>query len=372
VGGDGTVGLIDSNGLYHAPATVPSPATVSVVAVSFEDQKVFATSTVTITPAPIVAITSPAGPVTVASGSANTVNFSATETGGSSNVITWSVGLAGGLPVPGGNSTVGTIDANGVYRPPPTPPTGQTVLVTAAAQDSPTSTASLAVTISGYTNSSLQGQFAFSMAGSNASGHFFRAGSFIADGAGNLNNVMEDVNDGSGNSSNAATGTYMVATDGRGTLLFNDGLTPASFDFVLVNGTQLQIIGFESTGTATGQANAQDTTTFTGTPLSAMNGTYVFDFSGVDGANGLQRWRNIEPVSNLRKQYRVRITALFSIYLFDYFEWARHFDAHYLCLRSGPDAQLLRCLPRLCEICGKRHREAGCGIHFSAGSQRHV
>jgi hypothetical protein len=289
VGGDGTVGLIDSNGLYHAPATVPSPATVSVVAVSFEDQKVFATSTVTITPAPIVAITSPAGPVTVASGSANTVNFSATETGGSSNVITWSVGLAGGLPVPGGNSTVGTIDANGVYRPPPTPPTGQTVLVTAAAQDSPTSTASLAVTISGYTNSSLQGQFAFSMAGSNASGHFFRAGSFIADGAGNLNNVMEDVNDGSGNSSNAATGTYMVATDGRGTLLFNDGLTPASFDFVLVNGTQLQIIGFESTGTATGQANAQDTTTFTGTPLSAMNGTYVFDFSGVDGANGLSQ-----------------------------------------------------------------------------------
>jgi hypothetical protein len=81
----------------------------------------------------------------------------------------------------------------------------------------------------------------------------------------------------------------MVATDGRGTLLFNDGLTPASFDFVLVNGTQLQIIGFESTGTATGQANAQDTTTFTGTPLSAMNGTYVFDFSGVDGANGLSQ-----------------------------------------------------------------------------------
>jgi hypothetical protein len=193
--------------------------------------------------------------------------------------------------VPGGNSSVGTIDANGVYSPPPTPPIGQIVMVTAAAQDSPTSTASLAVTISGYTKSSLQGQFAFSMAGSNASGHFFRAGSFEADGAGNLNTVMEDINSGSSSTTSPiiTTGTYTVGTDGRGTLQFNDGLAPASFDFVLVNGTQLQIIGFDSTGTATGQANAQDKSTFTGTPLSAMNGTYVFDFSGVDAANGLSQ-----------------------------------------------------------------------------------
>src|ERR1700722_17537096 len=152
--GNDTIGRIDSNGVYHAPVTVPSPATVSVTAVSFEDQNVFATSAVTITPAPVVAITSPSAPVTVASGAANAVNFSATETGGSSNVIVWSVGLVGGLPIPGGNSTVGTISASGVYSPPPTPPVGQMVSVTAAAQDSPTSTASLTVTISGYSTSS--------------------------------------------------------------------------------------------------------------------------------------------------------------------------------------------------------------------------
>jgi hypothetical protein len=291
VGGNGTIGFIDSNGLYHAPPTVPSPATVSVIAVSFEDQNVFATSAVTITPAPVVTITSPAAPITVASGSANTVNFSATETGGSSNVIVWSVGPVGGLPIPGGNSTVGTIDANGVYSPPLTPPIGQAVSVIAAASDSPTSTASLTVTISGYTNSSLQGQFAFSMAGSNASGHFFRAGSFVADGAGNLNTVLEDVNTSSSATTSpiSTTGTYIVGADGRGTLQFNDSLAPASFDFVLVNGTQLQIIGFDATGTATGQANAQDISTFSGAPLSALNGTYVFDFSGVDGSNALSQ-----------------------------------------------------------------------------------
>lgn len=285
------MGTIDSNGLYHAPTTVPSPATVSVAAVSFEDQKLAATSSVTITPAPVVTITSPAAPVTVASGSANTVNFSATETGGTANVILWYVGPVGGLGVLGGNSTFGTISANGIYSPPLTPPIGQTVIVTAAAQDAPTSTATLAVTISGYSTSSFQGQFAFSMSGSNASGHFFRAGSFAADGQGNLNSVLEDVNNSSGATTSpiSSTGSYTVSADGRGTLKFNDGLTPTSFDFVLVNGTQMQFIGFDASGTAAGQANAQDASTFQGAPLSALNGTYVFDFAGAHGSNALSQ-----------------------------------------------------------------------------------
>jgi hypothetical protein len=290
-GGNDTVGRIDSNGLYHAPVTVPSPNTVTVAAFSFEDQNVSATSTVTITPAPVVAITSPSAPVTVSSGIANPVTFSATETGGTANTILWYVGPVGGLGVLGGNATLGTISASGVYTPPLTPPIGQTVTVTAAAQDSPTSTATLAVTISGYSTSSFQGQFAFSMSGSNSSGHFFRAGSFAADGAGHLNSVLEDVNTSTSAPSTpiSATGTYTVTTDGRGTLQFNDGLTPASFNFVLVNGTQLQIIGFDATGTAAGQAIAQAPSTFATTPLAALNGIYAFDFAGVDGSKGLSQ-----------------------------------------------------------------------------------
>jgi hypothetical protein len=290
-GGNDTVGRIDSNGLYHAPVTVPSPATVNVTAVSFEDQNVSATSAVTITPAPVVTITSPSAPVTVTSGPANSVSFSANEAGGTTGVILWYVGPVGGLGILGGNATLGTISASGVYSPPLTPPLGQTVTVTAAAQDSPTSTATLAVTIAGYSISSLQGPFAFSLAGSNGSGHFFRAGSFTADGAGNLNGVLEDVNTASGATTSpiSTTGSYTVGADGRGTFQFNDGLTPASFDFVLVNGSQLLIIGFDATGTASGQANAQVTSIFASTPLSALNGTYAFGFSGVDGLKGLSQ-----------------------------------------------------------------------------------
>jgi hypothetical protein len=285
-GGNDTVGRIDSNGLYHAPVAVPSPATVSVAAVSFEDQKVAATSTVTITLAPVVTITSPTAPVTVSSGAANTVTFAATETGGSSNTILWYVGPVGGLGVLGGNATFGTISASGVYSPPLTPPIGKTVVVTAAAQDSPNSTASLTVTISGYSTSSLQGQFAFSMQGRNASGPFFRAGSFVADGAGHLNSVLEDINSASGATTApiSSTGAYTVSADGRGTLQFNDALTPASFHFVLVNGARLQIIGFDAAGTATGEADAQDTSSF---GASALNGPYAFDFAGAHNSSGI-------------------------------------------------------------------------------------
>jgi hypothetical protein len=295
-GGNDTVGRIDSNGLYHAPVAVPSPAAVSVAAVSFEDQKVAATSTVTITPAPVVTITSPACTSTsstppacvtnATSGAANPVTFTGTETGGTTNVILWYVGPVGGLGVLGGNATFGTISASGLYSPPPTPPIGKTVIVTAAAQDSPNSTASLAVTISGYSTSSLQGQFAFSMEGrNNVSGRFFRAGSFVADGAGHLNSVLEDINSsGATTAPISTTGSYTISADGRGTLQFNDALTPVSFNFVLVNGTRLQIIGFDSTGTASGQADAQDISSF---GASALNGTYAFDFAGAHNLNGI-------------------------------------------------------------------------------------
>jgi len=288
-GGNDTIGRIDSNGLFHAPTTIPSPPTVSVTAFSFEDQNVSATATVAITPAPAVTITAPSAPVTISAGGANHINFTASETGGSTGIILWYVGMPGGLGVLGGNSTLGMISATGVYTSPLNPPIGQTVTVTAVAQDSPNSTASLAVTIAGYSLSSLQGQFAFAMSGTNASGHFSRAGSFAADGAGGLGSVLEDVTTSTSATSTpiVTTGSYTVGTDGRGTLKFNDGLTPANFNFVLVNGTQLQLMGVDPAETASGEANAQNSGAFLNTPLSALSGTYIFDFSGVDGAKGL-------------------------------------------------------------------------------------
>ena len=276
-GGNDTVGRIDSNGLYRAPAAVPSPATVNVSAVSFEDPKLSATATATILPPPQVTI-SP-GSWTLSSGTANTKPFTATVTGAPTTNVDWQVN-----GVLGGNASFGTIDSNGVYTAPLTPPIGSTVTVIAVSRDFPQAFARATVTISGYSTSSFQGQFAFSMSGRNASGAFSRAGSFTADGAGRLSGGLEDVNPAACVTTNpfSFVGSYTIGLDGRGTMAFNDGCSPATFNFVLVNSNQLQITGFDASGTAAGQASLQDLSAFR---VSGLNGTYVFDFTGVDGSS---------------------------------------------------------------------------------------
>ncbi|MBZ5643969.1 MAG: hypothetical protein LAO19_14500 [Acidobacteriia bacterium] len=285
IGGNDTVGRIDSSGLYRAPSAAPSPSTVKVSATAFEDMNVSATSTVTITPPPVVTIAPTSW--TMAAGTANTKAFTPTVTGAATTNVDWYVGAPGTNPILGGNALLGTVDANGVYTSPRTPPLGSAVTVTAVSRDFPLSSASAAVTISGYSTSSLQGQFAFSVSGRNASGPFFRAGSFTANGSGGLTSGLEDINEASGVTPGLSfTGAYAVTADGRGSLQFADGHSPATFDFVLVNGNQLQITGFDNTGAASGQAFARDVTAFSN---AALSGTYVFDFAGVQGANGLSQ-----------------------------------------------------------------------------------
>jgi hypothetical protein len=283
-GGNDMVGRIDASGKYIAPISVPSPtATVNVAAVSYEDPKLSVISVATIVAPPTVTIspTCTTTPCTLTSGSANQMTFTATVTGAPTTLVDWQVN-----GILGGNATFGTITAAGVYTAPNTPPTGSTVTVMAVSHDSPSSLASAPVTIPGYSTSSFQGQFAFSMAGSNASGTFFRAGSFIADGAGKLSTGLEDVNAASCAATNPISfvGTYMVSADGRGAMTFADSCTPSTFSFVLVNNNQLQITGFDASGTATGQANLQDPTFFN---ASGLIGTYVFDFAGVHGGSPL-------------------------------------------------------------------------------------
>ncbi len=64
-------------------------------------------------------------------------------------------------------------------------------------------------------------------------------------------------------------------------------------NFVLVNGGQLQFIGLDRSGTAGTALRARPMAnfpaTFSSNPLTALSGTYVFDFAGVDGSLGLSQ-----------------------------------------------------------------------------------
>ncbi|HEV2194415.1 MAG TPA: hypothetical protein VGR55_02480 [Candidatus Acidoferrum sp.] len=157
-----------------------------------------------------------------------------------------------------------------------------------------------------FTNASLNGTYAFMTSGEvivntvngPTTASMVRVGSFVADGSGHITGGVEDVN-ASGTVSNAATitgGSYTVNSDGRGILtlsvvssVFNSSI---NFSIVLTSGSSgppsIASGGLMIDETTTGQVSTgsgnfiqQNTTLFATTNV---NGTYVFDFSGLDSA----------------------------------------------------------------------------------------
>jgi hypothetical protein len=83
VGGSATFGTIDATGIYTAPATVPSPAQLTITAVSQADANVTATYPIMIALAPTAA---PPAAQTISAGA--TANFSTALTGGTGSPST--------------------------------------------------------------------------------------------------------------------------------------------------------------------------------------------------------------------------------------------------------------------------------------------
>jgi len=104
--GNASVGTITAEGLYTAPVDLPSPASVTVAAVSEANSQASASAGVTLMDDIVVSVTP--SPVSLAAGGAQVFTASVTGTGYPDAGVTWSVdGVAGG------NATVGTVAANG-------------------------------------------------------------------------------------------------------------------------------------------------------------------------------------------------------------------------------------------------------------------
>src|SRR6185369_9643620 len=121
-----SAGAISAAGLFTAPSSVPSPATVTIQATSQADTSAKGTASVTITPPP------PPVTVTVSPSSASvpvstTKQFTATVNNSSNQSVTWSV--TGG----------GTINSTGLYTAPASVPSGA-VTVQATSVASPSAT----------------------------------------------------------------------------------------------------------------------------------------------------------------------------------------------------------------------------------------
>ncbi|HEU5234115.1 MAG TPA: hypothetical protein VFU50_14725, partial [Terriglobales bacterium] len=202
-----------------------------------------------------------------------------TVTGSSNNAVNWSVN-----GVQGGDAIHGTIDANGLYTAPLSPPRAG-ITVTATSQANTAFSQSAPVTVQ-FGNASLGGPsgasatyvfFASRLSDSSGSGFEYRAGTFVADGKGNLTGGINDV--AQGTAGTLGSGSYTVGTDGRGSLTFSDDGGTHTFSFALTSNTRGQLIAFDSGPVTSGFIRLQDQTA----AASAPTGTYVFAMSGDSG-----------------------------------------------------------------------------------------
>jgi hypothetical protein len=293
-GGSTTTGTIVASttdlqvGIYTAPGVVPSTnnGEVNITAVAPQNPNSTSSTTTSTT------VTSNTAVVTIGVGSGLAITelttsvpagathqYHATLNGVNDDAnVTWTVSSTNG-------GDVGTIGAlTGRYTAPDFPPPGGTVTITA---DDPTVNAPATATASiVYSNNSLSGPFAFSYSGNDSGGFLAAAGSFVADGQGNIASGVEDVESSlSGVSTGVQfTGTYVVGPDGRTTASINTGHGLATWQFALTTNQHALMIRFDTDSTGSGTIDQQNLNDLTTSPTVVM-GPYAFSAAGIDAAS---------------------------------------------------------------------------------------
>jgi hypothetical protein len=160
----------------------------------------------------------------------------------------------------------------------------------------------------GFTQSSLKGNYAFSMSGMDpgTGAYFVRTGSFVADGAGNITSGLEDALVlGSVPSLVSLTGRYDVLPNGRGTIILTDtsGNT-LQWTMELQSNSVGLLVETDGNFASSGSFNLQNVNDFAATSIS---GSYVFDISGINLAG--TNVTNISIIGNIVANGGGTITA---------------------------------------------------------------
>jgi hypothetical protein len=139
-----------------------------------------------------------------------------------------------------------------------------------------------------FSNASLNGQYAFSMSGVdlNSGAYVARVGSLAADGQGHITSGLEDVLDlGSGSPASLMTfsnGTYQIQANGRGLIVLNvTGGRTLQLSASLQSSSHGYLVQTDGLASTSGGLELQTPLQFS---ANAINGKYVFNFSGISFA----------------------------------------------------------------------------------------
>jgi DNA-binding beta-propeller fold protein YncE len=138
-GGNATVGTIDGNGVFTAPAQIPSPALEAITATSTADRTQSATAAVTI----VGPLTVTVAPLTATLKANATQQFTATVVNARDPSVTWSVKATAG----GSSANPGAISATGLYTAPAAVTGPAQVTVTATSNQDPARAGQATVTL---------------------------------------------------------------------------------------------------------------------------------------------------------------------------------------------------------------------------------
>jgi hypothetical protein len=136
-------GTISGGGLYAAPSSVPSPATLQVIATSVADPTKTASASVTLVAAAAVLLS--INPTSASVPTASVNSFTATVSGTSNTAVTWNLSGAGCSGSACGS--LSTSSTSAVYAAPDVAPTPPSVAVKATSMADPSKSASANVTI---------------------------------------------------------------------------------------------------------------------------------------------------------------------------------------------------------------------------------
>jgi hypothetical protein len=288
-------GSIDStSGVYTAPSAVP---TTQVVVVATVDN-VTGSAIVNVTSSQSIQV-APANPLIPAGA---TQTFAATSGGNPVGSVTWQVnGVTGGdCSAPPANPTApchGTIDGNGNYIAPLSPPPGGVTISALSGTDSGTATPTIQYSSASLTSNGATGQYAIQYAGSDFTSGFpldiagsistsgsssSPSGTIIAGGQIDINSLFVDSQGGAPVLANVTGGTFTVGpTDGRSTLIVqtDSSVVPAfTLQLALTTNQHGLLIDIDTFGTGSGTIDAQNASSFAG----SLSGNYSFTYSGLD------------------------------------------------------------------------------------------